>query len=105
MSKGFNSKVDMKIDLEDVKEIGSELLKMSKEIEAGIKGRGIYDSRAEIDPIFEEHKLNQDMMWKEQLKDIHDREDFKTEKQFEETYKDDNKNEKKYDERDYDYER
>lgn len=104
MSKGFNSKVDMGIELEDVKEISSEILKMSKEIQSAVRGQGLYDSRdTNTEPNLQQYKQLEDM-WLKDLKDIHDREDFKVEKEFEDTLKDNGKNETKH-EHDYDYER
>lgn len=106
MSNGFNSKIDMEKDLDDmkgnsIKEVANEAIKLSKEINQAIKGNGLYDSRnTEID--FKLENQIQDMRKEEErLRDIRDREESKEEKEFEHT-KESNKQEKNYD---YDMER
>lgn len=102
MSNGFNSKIDMEKDLDDlkgntIKEVANEAIKLSKEINQAIKGNGLYDSRnTEID--FKLENQIQDMRKEEErLRDIRDRDESKEEKEFDKHTKDGNKQEKNYD--------
>ncbi len=105
MSNGFNSKVEMGKEFDnlksDIKEIASEALRATKEVYEAAESKGLYNNIDLNDKL--EDQIQDMRKEEERLQSTRDKEEFKEEKAHEDKKtKEDNKQEKTYS---YDMER